>query len=66
MKKCKEIAALWGVSTRTVNDLCKKGKISGAEKKGNAWYLPDDAVKPEDKRITTGEYKNWRKKSEKE
>lgn len=26
-------------------------------------YPPADAAKPEDKRVTTGEYSNWRKKS---
>lgn len=26
------------------------------------WAIPVDAKKPGDKRITTGEYKNWRKK----
>ena len=32
MKTCKEVAAAWGVSYRTVNNLCKEGTIPGAEK----------------------------------
>lgn len=35
MKNCKQIATEWGLSERTVNDLCKKNKIDGAIKVGN-------------------------------
>lgn len=34
MKNCKQIATEWGLSERTVNDLCKKNKIDGAIKVG--------------------------------
>ena len=44
MMTCKEKAIEWGVSIRTVNNLCKKGKIPGVEKRGTAWYIPDDGV----------------------
>ena len=27
MKSCKEKAAEWGISSRSVNDMCKKGKV---------------------------------------
>ena len=30
MKSCKEKAAEWGISSRAVNDMCKKGKVAGA------------------------------------
>ena len=67
MKKCKEIAAEWGISERTVNNFCKNGKIPGAVKEGKCWQIPDDAKKPEDRRVTSGKYKkkgyNGRKKS---
>lgn len=56
MKSCKQIAAEWGLSERTVNDLCKKGKIKGAVKVGKAWQIPDDAEKPADGRISSGRY----------
>ena len=39
------------------------GRIDGVIKFGRAWAIPVDAEKPGDARITTGEYKNWRKKS---
>ena len=32
MKSCKEKAAEWGISSRAVNDMCKKGKVAGAVK----------------------------------
>lgn len=56
MKNCKEIAIEWGISERTVNDLCKKGKISGAVKVGKSWQIPDNAEKPIDRRVSTGRY----------
>ncbi|MBQ7372245.1 MAG: AAA family ATPase [Blautia sp.] len=56
MMTCKEKAIEWGVSIRTVNDLCKKGKVPGAVKKGNTWYIPDDTRKPADGRIRSGRY----------
>lgn len=56
MKSCKQIALEWGISERTVTNLCKEGKLIGAVKKGKSWQIPDDAQKPEDKRIKTGAY----------
>lgn len=56
MKTCKQIALEWEISERTVNDLCKKGKIQGAVKAGKSWQIPDDAEKPVDGRISSGRY----------
>lgn len=56
MKSCKEKAAEWGISSRSVNDMCKKGKVAGAVKENGTWRIPDNAVKPADKRISTGKY----------
>ncbi|MBQ7556452.1 MAG: AAA family ATPase [Lachnospiraceae bacterium] len=56
MMSCKEKANEWGLSTRAVNELCKKGKIPGAVKAGKSWQIPDDAEKPADGRIVTGKY----------
>ncbi|MCM1212898.1 MAG: AAA family ATPase, partial [Blautia sp.] len=64
MKTCKQIALEWGLSERTVNDLCKKGKIIGAVKSGKVWQIPDDAVRPVDKRIISGKYRNSAGKAE--
>ena len=57
-----EVAKKWDISPRRVRTLCTSGRIPGAEKFGLAWAIPVDAKKPEDKRVTSGEYKNWRKK----
>ena len=56
MKTCRQIAIEWGLSERTVNDLCKKGKIEGALKSGRIWQIPEDAKKPMDARIRSGKY----------
>lgn len=56
MKTCKQLAAEWGISERTVSELCKKGKVRGAVKTGRIWQIPDDAEKPTDGRITSGKY----------
>jgi hypothetical protein len=41
--------------------MCSEGKIPGASKFGRDWAVPKDAEKPTDGRVTTGEYRNWRK-----
>ncbi len=56
MKTCKEKAMEWGVSPRSVNDMCKKGKIQGATKEKGSWKIPDDARKPVDRRVSSGKY----------
>ena len=56
VKNCKEIANEWEVPIRTVNDWCKKGKITGAIKAGRDWQIPDDAERPADGRVSSGKY----------
>ena len=58
----RETSEVWGISTRRINTLCVEGGIPGATKMGNMWVIPEGAEKPSDGRITTGEYRNWRKK----
>lgn len=58
MKTCKEKAAEWGISERTVNNLCNNKRIPGAVKVGKSWQIPDDAERPIDKRIKSGNYMN--------
>jgi hypothetical protein len=57
----KEIAEKWDLTTRRVQKMCSDGKIPGASKFGRDWAIPKDAEKPTDGRVTTGEYRNWRK-----
>ncbi|HQM00924.1 MAG TPA: DNA-binding protein [Ruminococcus flavefaciens] len=58
----KNIAAKWGITPRRVQVMCSQEKIPGAVKFGRDWAIPINADKPEDGRITTGEYRNWQKK----
>lgn len=30
---------------------------------GRDWAIPVDAIKPEDKRVKSGEYRDWRKRT---
>ena len=57
----KQAAEKWEVTPRRIQKLCVDGRIEGATKFGRDWAIPADAAKPEDKRVTTGEYRNWRK-----
>ena len=57
MKTCKEMAAIWYVTERTVSAFCKEGKIPGAVKNGKSWQILDDAEKSVDDRISTGRYR---------
>lgn len=41
-----EISAQWGVDTRTVQNLCRIGKIRGAVKRAGSWFIPKDAPSP--------------------
>ena len=41
----KEAAEHWNLTERRVADLCKEGKISGVQKQGCTWLIPDLARK---------------------
>lgn len=45
-----QAAEKWGISLRRVQDLCRMGKIPGAERFGTHWMLPADAIRPTDGR----------------
>ncbi|WP_295149163.1 DNA-binding protein [uncultured Peptoniphilus sp.] len=51
----KEIARLWNISERRVRVLCSEGRVEGAFKEGNIWKIPENAIKPSDKRINNPE-----------
>lgn len=46
----KEAAAAWHITERRINELCKTARIPGAYREGRKWFIPDDALKPIDKR----------------
>lgn len=45
-----QVAKEWGISQRRVDILCKEGRVEGAIMMGNRWFIPNDSLKPEDKR----------------
>ena len=51
-----QTAEKWGIKQRRIRALCQEGRIVGAFKMGAYWSIPEDAVKPEDKRIRSGRY----------
>jgi excisionase family DNA binding protein len=57
----KELAEKWNVTPRRIQRMCAEGRIEGARKFGRDWAIPSDTERPRDARVTTGEYRNWRK-----
>lgn len=49
-----QASKLWKISQRRVQILCAEGRIPGVFKLGDAWAIPIDTVKPEDKRKKAG------------
>ena len=62
----REISIKWNLTPRRVQKMCSDGRIPGAVKFGRDWAIPKDAERPEDGRITTGAYVNWRKRNKNE
>lgn len=52
----KEIAEKWGISERRLQTMCKEGIVEGSKRFGRSWAIPEDAVKPVDRRIKSGKY----------
>ena len=51
-----EAAEKWGISHRRVSVLCNEGRITGAQRAGSRWIIPENAEKPADARIRSGKY----------
>ena len=60
----KEAAEKWNLKARTIQEMCVSGRIQGAVKFGKSWAIPADAKHPKDRRITSGKYKNYRKRTQ--
>jgi hypothetical protein len=56
-----EYAARIGKAQCSIRQKCQRGNLPGAVKIGRDWLIPADAPY-EDRRIKSGEYKDWRKK----
>lgn len=57
-----EYAAIVGKDTGNIRKLLINGEIKG-EKIGRQWIIPKSESYPEDRRIKSGNYRNWRKKT---
>lgn len=51
-----EAAKRWHLSRRRVVALCGNGRITGAQKAGAYWIIPENAEKPSDARVKSGKY----------
>ena len=60
----KETSEKWGISMRRIQVLCKEKRIPGIIMIGRTWAIPDDAEKPADARISSGEYIKQKSTSE--
>ncbi len=58
----KQLSEKWGISERRIIKLCKEERISGAIKKGMVWEIPEETLKPSDKRSNIYKYINIPKK----
>lgn len=56
-----QFAELHGMDAGRIRLLISQGRIP-AVKIGNQWAIPADTPRPEDKRVKSGKYKDWRKK----
>lgn len=57
-----EYANLTGKDPGNIRRMLINGKISG-EKLGSQWVIPKGTAYPDDKRLKSGNYKNWRQKN---
>ena len=58
----KQFAELWGITERRIIKLCSENRISGARKTGMVWEIPEETLKPSDKRSNIYKYINIEKK----
>ena len=57
-----QYAAIFGKDSGNIRRMLINGKLDG-EKVGNQWLIPEAAEISEDKRIKSGQYRNWRNKT---
>ncbi len=56
-----EFASIIGKDAGNIRKKLIKGEIQG-EKIGKQWVIPKGTVYPEDRRVKSGDYRNWRKR----
>ncbi len=58
----KQFSENWGITQRRIIKLCKDGRIDGAVKNGRQWLIPENTLKPSDKRANVSKYINTKKR----
>jgi len=58
----KQFSEIWGITERRIIKLCKEGRINGAIKDGMVWEIPEETLKPTDKRSNIYKYINTQKR----
>lgn len=58
----KQFSNIWGITERRIIKLCSDGRISGAIKDGMVWEIPEETLKPSDKRSNIYKYINIEKR----
>lgn len=58
----KQFSEKWGITERRIIKLCKENRISGAIKNGMVWLIPEETIKPSDKRSKIAKYINTQKR----
>ena len=50
MMTVKQVSEIWGIFASRITKLCREGKIQGTVKSDKSWLIPEDILKPADKR----------------
>ena len=58
----KQFSTIWGITERRIIKLCSENRIYGARKNGMVWEIPEETLKPSDKRSNLYKYINIPKK----
>lgn len=58
----KQFSKIWEISERRIVKLCKEDRIPGAVKNGKTWVIPENTIKPADKRNNISKYINTEKR----
>lgn len=58
----KQFSEIWGITERRIIKLCKEDRINGAIKNGMVWEIPEETLKPSDKRSSIYKYINTQKR----
>lgn len=58
----KQFSEKWQITERRIIKLCNENRISGALKNGMVWLIPEETIKPSDKRSKIAKYINTQKR----